>query len=321
MEYKEETVTLDQIDEDDITYRITTQTITDDLAASIEEIGVLNAPILEKRNADARFVILSGFRRIKACKALKIRQIKARIVSSKLPQLDRAKIAISENSFRRALNLIETSRALNLLSGFLKYKVSLQETASKLALPGNQKLIDSIMQLFVLPDSIQQAVISETVGLPVALHLGKMEKTAATMLLEIFENLKFSLNKQRELILFSEEISQREDKALIDVLKDPRIDAIINNKDMDRSQKGRELRRYLKQRRFPELSHAESVFEKEKKALKLENQIRFQPPLHFEGETYTFQFQFRTVREYKKRLETLNRLVDHASFTKIMTRP
>ncbi|HIJ56882.1 MAG TPA: ParB N-terminal domain-containing protein [Deltaproteobacteria bacterium] len=321
MEYKAETVTIDQIDENDLTYRITTQTNNDDLAASIKEIGVLNSPIIEKRDADAHFIILSGFRRINACKALKVRQIKARIASSKLTQLDRAKIAISENSFQRALNPIETSRALNLLSGLMDNKDRLSKTASRFALPGNPKLIDSIMQLTVLPDPIQQTVISGTVGLPVALHLGKMEKTVALMLLEIFENLKFSLNKQRELILFSEEISQREDKALIDVLKDPRIDAIINNKDMDRSQKGRELRRYLKQRRFPELSHAESVFEKEKKALKLENQIRFQPPLHFEGETYTFQFQFRTVREYKKRLETLNRLVDHASFTKIMTRP
>ena len=318
MKYKEAILELHQIDENDITYRITTETHIEDLAASIEDIGLLNAPILERR--DDHFIILSGFRRVVACNLLNIDQIRTRIVSSETPQLDRVKIAISENSFQRTLNLIETSRALNLLAGFLEDKVRIQATASKLALPENPKMIDNIMQLSFLPDSIQQAVLSETIGLPVALHLGKMEEPVVEILVDIFEKLRFSLNKQREIILLSEEISHREDISLLDFLKNPLIDTIMNNKDMDRSQQGRELRRYLKQRRYPELSHAEAVFEKEKKALKLENQIRLHPPLHFEGETYTFQFQFSTLKEYQNRLATLNRLADHASFKKIILR-
>ena len=318
MKYKEAILEIDQIDINDITYRITTETHIEDLAASIEDIGLLNAPILER--LDDHFIILSGFRRVAACNLLNIDQIKTRLVSSESPQLDRVKIAISENSLQRALNLIETSRALNLLAGFLEDRVRLQATASKLALPENPKMIDNIMQLSFLPDATQQAVLSETIGLPVALHLGKMKETVAEILVEIFEKLRFSLNKQREIILLSEEISHREDISLFDVLKDPRIDAIMNNKDMDRAQQGRELRRYLKQRRYPKLSRAESVFEKEKKALKMENQIRLHPPLHFEGETYTFHFQFSTLKEYQKRLETLNRIADHASFKKIILR-
>jgi len=319
MKYKEEILYLDQIDENDITYRITTETHIEDLAASIEDTGLMNPPILERR--DDHYIILSGFRRVAACNLLNIAQIKTRFVSSETPQLDRVKIAISENSFQRALNLIETSRALNLLAGSLEDKASLQAAASKLALPENPKMIDNIMQLSLFSDSIQQAVLSETIGLPVALHLGKMEEPVVEILVDIFEKLRFSLNKQREIVLLSEEISHREDISLLDVLKNPRIDTIMNNKDTDRSQQGRELRRYLKHRRYPELSHAEAVFEKEKKALKLENQIRLHPPLHFEGETYAFQFQFNTLKEYQQRLETLNRLADHAGFKKIMTRP
>jgi len=318
MKYKEETLELYQIDKNDITYRITTDTHIEDLAASIEDTGLLNTPIIEKR--DDHFIILSGFRRVAACNLLNIDQIKTRIVSSETPQLDRVKIAISENSFQRALNLIETSRALNLLAGILEDKVRLQTAASKLSLPENPKMIDNITQLSFLPDATQQAVLFETIGLPVALHLGKMKKTVAKTLIDIFEKLRFSLNKQREIILFSEEISHREDISLLDVLKNPVIDAIMNNKELDRSQQGRELRRYLKQRRYPELSHAEALFEKEKKALKLETQIRLHPPQQFESETYTFHLEFRTLKEYQKRLETLNRLADHDSFKEILIR-
>ena len=317
MKYKEVILELNRIDEKDRTYRITTETHIEKLAASIEDIGLLNAPILEKRND--HFIILSGFRRVAACNILNTGKIKTRIVSSKTPRLNRAKIAISENSFQRALNLIETSRALNLLVEFIEDKAGLQASASILALPKHIKVIDNIMQLSLLPDSIQQAVISETIGLPVALHLGKMEETIAEAFLNFFQKLRFGLNKQRECILLSEEISHREDISLLGILKDPLIDAIMNDGNKDRAQQGRELRRYLKQRRYPQLSHAESVFEDEKKALKLENQIRFYPPLHFEGVTYTFQFQFSTLNEYRERLQTLNRLADHASFKKIIS--
>jgi ParB family chromosome partitioning protein len=318
VKYKETILEIDQIDENDSTYRITTETHIEDLGASIEDIGLLNAPIIDRR--DDHFIILSGFRRVAACSLLNIDQIKTRIVSSETPRLDRVKIAINENSFQRPLNLIETSRALNLMTKFIEDKTNLQATASKLALPENPKMIDNIMQLSFLPDSIQQAVLSETIGLPVALHLGKMKEIVAEIFVDIFRKLKFSLNKQREIILLSEEISHREDISLFDVLKNPLIDAIMNNKDMDRAQQGRELRRHLKQRRYPELSRADAVFEKEKKALKLENQIRLHPPLHFEGETYTFHFQFNTLKEYKKRLQTLNRIADHTSFKKIILR-
>ena len=319
MKYKEAILELYQIDENDITYRITTEPRIEELAASIEDIGLLNAPIIEWR--DDHFIILSGFRRVAACNLLNIDQIKTRCVSSETPLLDRAKIAISENSFQRALNLIEASRALNLLAGCFENKDRLESVASKLALPEHPKMIDNIIQLSLFPEFIQQAVLSESIGLPVALHLGKMEEIVAKILIDIFEKLRFSLNKQREIIQLAEEISHREDISLRDVVRNPQFDTIMNNKDMDRSQQGRKLRHYLKQRRYPELSNAEAVFEKEKRALKLENHIRLHPPLHFEGETYTFQFQFRTIKEYQERLETLNQLADHASFKKIMTRP
>jgi len=319
MEFKEEIVHLRQVDEYDETYRITTRSCTNNLVASIKEIGLINTPILEKKGTGTDFIIVSGFRRIAACNLLNIKQIKSRIANSEIPQLDRAKVAISENSFQRVLNLIETSRALNLLSRFPEETDRLSKNASTLALPGNPKMIDTVMQLSLLPSCIQSAVITDTIGLTVALHLGKLEVAAAEILVNIFKKLKLSLNKQRELILLSEEISHREDKSLLEVLNGPPIERMMNDTDMDRSQQGRELRRYLKQRRYPELSHAEALFEKEKKALKLENQIRLLPPANFEGQDYTFYIQFKTLEEFNNRLKTLSRVNEHPSFKKIVS--
>ena len=102
-------------------------------------------------------------------------------------------------------------------------------------------------------------------------------------------------------------------------MNNPQVEHIINHKDMDRSQRDRQLRRYLKQRRYPKLSQAEARFEEEKKALKLENRIRLQPPPHFEGQTYTFQLKFNTLDEFKKHLKTLRRVSDHPGFKRIIS--
>ena len=109
MRYKEEIVPLAQIDETDETYRITTTADIDDLAASIKDIGLIHTPIIEARDGNGPYTILSGFRRIKACKLLQIKHINAKVIDSEHLQLDRAKISVSENSFQRVLNPIETN--------------------------------------------------------------------------------------------------------------------------------------------------------------------------------------------------------------------
>ncbi len=85
-----------------------------------------------------------------------------------------------------------------------------------------------------------------------------------------FETLKLSLNKQKEILTIVKEISLREDIPILKVIKTDRVQKILSNEDLDRNQKIRKIRIYLKQRRFPVITAAEKEFENQLKNLSSE---------------------------------------------------
>jgi len=293
MHFKIETVKLTNIDCTDNTYRITTETNIDDLTASIKKIGLLNPPLLLENNSE--YMIVCGFRRIKACRGLGWSQIEARILDPETQKADCAGIAVTDNALQRPLNLIEQSRSLALISGFIKDDVMLAQELSILGLPENQSVIKKIERICHLSRPIQRAILSDTISLAMALELGKLAPDVGAGFVELFENLKLSLNKQREIVTFVQEIALREEIAILEVLNDDRLQAILNQTDLDKNQKTRAIRSYLKQRRFPAITSAEKAFEKLIKALRLPGRIKLIPPTNFEGSIYTLTFNFKNL--------------------------
>jgi ParB family chromosome partitioning protein len=138
-------VPLSRIDTADDTFRITTRTRLDDLLASIPHEGLLNSPLVIGKASD--FTIASGFRRIAACQKLGREDIPVRVLHPDIGPLKCLRIAIADNTCQRPLNLIETSRALQKLSGYLGTGKRLAESASILGLPSNLSIINKIKDL------------------------------------------------------------------------------------------------------------------------------------------------------------------------------
>ena len=250
---------LASIDLEDNTFRITTDTRIEDLILSIKSVGLLNPPILIKKTSG--FQIISGFRRISACLSLGMAEIPARIVDSDRKKLECVKFAITENSLQRTLNLVEQSRSFYMLSGFYKDNDHLAGAASVLGLPNNPSIINKIKKICKLPRDIQNGVLSNTISLSMALELEMLEKGEGAAFAILFDNLKLSLNKQREIITHIKEIAIIDNISIINLLTKSHLREITDDKDLDRSQKINKIRLYLKQRRFPEITRAEKELE------------------------------------------------------------
>ena len=93
---------------------------------------------------------------------------------------------------------------------------------------------------------------------------------------------------------------------------------ILHDTELNRNQKTQQLRITLKQRRFPALTQAEKTFEKQLKALKLNNDTRLIPPKYFEGLTYSLVLNFKNMSELNAHQKILNHLVDHPAMEKIL---
>ncbi len=316
MHFKIETVKLAAIDCTDNTYRITTETNIDDLTASIKKIGMLNPPLLLEHNSE--YIIVCGFRRIEACRILGWSQVEARILGPGTKKADCARIAVTDNALQRSLNLIEQSRSLALISGFIKDDVILAQELPALGLPGNQSVINKIEQICHLSSPIQRAVLSDIISLAMALELGKLAPDVGAGFVELFENIKLSLNKQREIITYVQEIALREEIAILELLNEDRLQAILNQTELDKNQKTRIIRSYLKQRRFPAITSAERAFEKLIKELRLPRGIKLIPPTNFEGLIYTFTINFKDLTELIEHKTTFDEIIHNPYIKKIM---
>ena len=300
-------VDIHHIDETDTHYQISTDEKLEPLRRSISDIGLLCPPLLIKKKESA-YCIVSGFRRIAACKSLHLDTIEVHELPPDLPATRLALMAISENALSRPLNPIETARGLRLLFNATDNEFAFRNAVQKSSLPFHPGLNHKLMSLLDLPREVQDAVISGDLPIAVATEFIRFGVPAATRFSEIFSSLKMSLNKQREVMTLCEEIALREDLPVLQVLQEPGFLDIFDNPDLDRNQKSRALRVYLRQRRYPSLSYAEAAFTKIVKRLKLGEGLQLQPPKDFEGSSFSLCLKFETMDQLAARATEVNRI-------------
>ncbi len=289
-------VPLDTIDLSDHTCRISSLADPDwidALAESIDRLGLLQAPLILEKEPHRR--IVSGFRRIAACRRSGCEEIPCRVLGPKTPTRKVVQLAVADNAWQRPLNLMEKARAFALLEESYPESKRLADIATPLGLVENPKMIDKLIRLTRLPAPIQQAVETGLLGLAMALTLGTLEMEEGRQILELFQTFHFGLNRQRELLELIREIAKRESIPIGQVLASDEIIAILNRTDQDRPARGGALRRYLKQRRYPVLTQAETAFRRLERELRLGPRVRLNPPPYFEGNTFQLVLFFDTV--------------------------
>jgi hypothetical protein len=296
----EQTVLLERIRLEDKTFQVTTEGAIGALATSIARLGVMHPPVLLA--VDPGYGVVCGFRRIEACKSLGLSRIPATLLSPGTDQLTCVQLAIAGNSLQRPLNLIETSRALVLLSGVYPDADDLRLAAGDLGLPDNFSAIHKLRQLSSLAPEIQDGVLSNVLSMAMALELGQMERSSGIGLSTLFGYLKLGLNKQREILTMIQEIAFREHLPVKDVLNAPELQQIMVHEKLDRSQKTVHLRQYLRRRRYPSITSVENDFEARVQSLDLESGVALIPPRDFEGTTFRFHLDFNNLVELQHRL-------------------
>ena len=295
--FREKTVNLSQIDFSEDAFRITTEKQVDDLMLSINHVGIMHLPLLLKK--ETTYTIICGFRRIEACRRLNWSKLEAMILEADTMRLKCIKYAITDNAFQRPLNLIEKSRSIEMLFDFFKDINRLSEELSVLGLSEHPSMIKKLKGICHLPEPLQNIILSNTISLAMLLELAGMSWDDAKGFITLFNTLKLSLNKQREIVTLVKEIAMREDKSILEVIEESHLKKILMNENLDKNQKAHNIRIYLKQRRFPTIAVIEKSYEKYRQKLNLERGFKLIPPINFESPTYTLQLSFNNMTQLK----------------------
>jgi hypothetical protein len=312
-------VRLDRIDQADETYRISTNSSDPQLDASIKAIGFINPPVLMPLKTTA-YRIVSGFKRIAAGERLGWTGIDSRILAPETEELWVLGAAIADNAQHRDLNPVEQALAVEKLSRCVNHDADLIDFGNKLGLSLNQKLVARLRLLRRLSDAIQARIISSAIPLTIALELEKLPQSSAEALADLFDTLRPTLNQQKEMLMWVQDIAGAEDRSIPEILEAATIPDILADTYTERPQKLKKVREALKRRRYPTICRFETVLEKNRKALNLPSDICLSAPENFEDNRFAMTISFRSLSEFKEHIDTLTRIADNPNFTAIVNK-
>ena len=306
MDYSVHQVPLSQIDTSDQTFRITTTSDFTDLTPSIRQMGLLQPPMLVPEGKG--FVVVYGFRRIAACQSLSIADIPARIDNGHQSGLDHAQMAIADNTFQRPLNIVEQSRALALIQRFAPQDADWHAAARLVGLPSSRAALQRLLPVADMPESLQMAIVSGSIALPVAISITKLQPDDGDALSALLQRINTGLNNQRELSELIVETAIIKEMAVSRLLEHSDIASIFEQDDTPMPQQVQRLRQVLKKMRYPELSKAQDAFHQAYKGLNINPAIQLQPPRFFEGQTFRLSLSVRSRQQLKELLNDLEKI-------------
>lgn len=319
MDFDYQTVPLSRIREDDTTYRISTGYAAAGLIASIQNLGLINPPIVQPRKG--QFVVVSGFRRLGACRALNWENIPVRCVPSHATFIHCALIAIADNAAHRELNIVEMARAFGLLgqaSGEADGQHPMQGLRS-IGLSVNAELGKKLDTVNQMSQPLQDGLVDGTLALPTALRLHAMtDKEAVGILCHAFRALNLSLNRQREMLDWTNGIAMREGVSMTAVIHGEPIAGWLGDTQLDRGRKTQLIRDHLRRRRYPEIVRFEEQYQRHMKELNLAKGVRLDPPAHFEGQTFGLHLSFKDQQELARLLSQIEQLPHSPAFMALL---
>jgi ParB family transcriptional regulator, chromosome partitioning protein len=313
MDFKLDSLRLDEIDLTNVFYRITTPQDKLPLTPSVERLGLL-CPVVVKASDD-QFVIVSGFRRIDACRQSRWTDIPCRILPDDISPLTCAEMAIADNLTQRSLNFVEQARCLELLTAATGGLNAARTVAETLGLAFSNALVAKLKSILHAPEFVREGLIKGTLSLPVVLAMSDFARQDAFALTHLFERVPMGLNKQREILQNVKEIAIREDIEVRHVLADDRLQAILKDDALDGNEQARRIRFYLKRRRFPRIVEVEEAFNDRVRQLGLGGDVHVAPPPGFEGTTLTITIRSRDLTSLKRAHHKLSQALENPYVT------
>lgn len=303
-----ERIPLARIDLEDRTFLITFMPDVGGLLSSLTLVGPLEPLILRERG-DEKYQIVCGFKRAEALRQLAVAEAQAVVYhQGELDDLQALLLTIGHN-LTRPLNLVEKAHALRKLAAFgVTEKEVIDRYLPLLGLHPNLRVLKEVTNLLSLERGLQEYIVRQSLSLSTSILFSSLDKEAQGVILPLLEALRPGENRVKEIITFVREISLRDEVSVSSVLADKEIEKIINDQDTPRPQRMEQLRRIVKEMRFPRLAAMEEKFAQYKRSLSLPPQIAFHSPPFFEGEEFRMELRFKNFAAFRELVSKLNQI-------------
>ena len=272
------------------------------LKNSIHTVGLLNPPLLVAGRAGL-LEIVTGYRRLTACKALKWPEILCRDISSEsLSALELLLLNFHDNLATRELNPIEKGMFLKRANYLLSKDKIIQDYMPLMGLPCH----DSVLQIFLRMDEWTETqcrvIADKKVSLQTMTALMEMDIASQFSIFNWIIELNLNFNQQLQFIEFVNDISIHINDTGARFLEETDFIGILRDTKMNKPQKAKAVLEKLRFMRYPRLVKVENEFQQQVNKLNLPKFARIRHSPGFEDVYCNLTIDFKNGRELKQRM-------------------
>lgn len=305
------------VDWNDTSCLITYGPLPDKLTHSIQAVGLLQKPLLQRKNGGL-LRIICGSRRLAICRRLGLEPVACEVLRSSLPPEKCLRLAIYDNIAQRALNPVEKSLALTKMADYLNQPELMQEFMPLLDLEPSEAIFSRYTKLLDLDEVILAAIAKGALHQRIGFVLSSLAQRDRLALFHLFAELPFSVSVQEEIVETVVEIARRDKLAPAQVLAKEEVDGLRGTHKRPARQRAQDIRKKLLALRAPRLTFRRERFAREVAELGLPTGVRLVPPPYFEGPGWSLQCNFERAEDLATRLRRVAKLAEQPEFQQIM---
>jgi ParB family chromosome partitioning protein len=313
---KYETLSLAQINLEDERFRTSFHPDLSRLILSIKKVGLLSPPLVCR--GPQGFVLVSGWKRVLACRELGLPEIGA-FVTEKKDDLRLFLLGLYENLAAREIGTAEKAEVVSKLLKFgVDKKALLRNYLPLLSLPATAAHLEVLLGLSRADRAVREFVEKKELPLALVQSLLQFKPVEQNLLLPLLRPL--GQNKQKEIIEGFWEISRRDDVSLQKVLRETEIRQALGSPRLSALQKAEKVRSILRRKRYPQLSSWQEAFASTLRRVRWPRSVAIQPSPYFEGEDISVSFRFKNEAEFKAGLKKLEEVSEKREFSQLFKR-
>lgn len=310
---KKEQLALKEISLKDERFRTSYHFSLQKLKLSLEEIGLLNPPLVTLQ--DSRFILVSGWKRVLACLELSFTAIPVYVIEEK-NELQIFLMALYENMATREFSLMEKAEVLARLKKFGEdEKKIIRHYLPLLDIPQTLSHLDAYLAFSRFEPEMKRAIHEKNMPFSSLKLLAGFTPQEQKFLLPLL--LPLGQNKQKEILEDLLEIAKRNNMPANNILLSEEIKAIQGIETLTPLQKADEIRTLLREKRYPVFSSWKDSFDSLLKKMKWPREITVNPSPFFEEDNFTVIFSFENQEQFKTSLLKLKELSSRDEFLEI----
>lgn len=311
------TIDVDKIELKDDRFRISYFLPHQGLIESIKTAGLINPPVLSYREKIP--VIISGWRRVFACRKLSFKSIPV-FISEETDDLEAFKLTVYENLSIRKYSIVEKAEIVKKIKGFGAGEEEIvRKYLPLLDIPPLLKYLHPYLKIAEFELELKKLIHSRNTDFNVLKLMIEFSPPERMLLMPYI--LPLGKNKQRALVTTIYELSRKEEMSVADILSLPDVGKISEDEKLSSLQKAERLCSLLEAKRNPVLNSWNNAFDKVLKGLNISSGIVVTPSAFYEKEDISLNFSFKNRKEFINKLSELQKIADKNGFSGLFKNP